>query len=342
MKRFLLLIPYLILGVSACSTNNKFTLSYGTYKDDNAIEINYADLGTIINNKESFLLTVHPLDESCTCWRDFKRVQKEYVETYRTIIYQINISEFNNNSTYGIKVVNDAPTFTLFKKGKLYKEYQYNSNVSLFKYTDKLHEEVSKYTYIPSLYKVDLDYLKDVINNKKEKTTLIHFTRESCPDCSYCLPNALIPYIETKHQLANKIYLLDLDEYKDISDEVKATFQLAEATNSAFGYKTGVVPTTQVYKQGVLKDASVYVNDSIAKKDNGEYYIKETYYTTARSKNLSYLDNIKTPVLENLVLTVKDITKYEYEGGEYLFWNYESASKYHTPLLYAFLDMYTK
>ena len=52
--------------------------------------------------------------------------------------------------------------------------------------------------------------------------------------------------------------------------------------------------------------------------------------------SLSYLNNVQTKVLKGLELTDKDVTAY----GAYISWNHDSAEKYHTPLLNAFLDKY--
>ena len=115
------------------------------------------------------------------------------------------------------------------------------------------------------------------------------------------------------------------------------SYGLSTLGNETFGYQNGVVPTIQFVKKGIIDGASVFFNDSVAKKDDGSFYISDSYYTEERLPNLKYLKGFnKQTVLKSMTLTEGVLANKN--GGYY--WSQDVASKYHRPILEAFFDYY--
>ena len=80
---------------------------------------------------------------------------------------------------------------------------------------------------------------------------------------------------------------------------------------------------------------AVYFNDTIAQKEDGTFYIADSYYTKERLPYLKYLKGSNPNVLKDM--TLKDGVLKSKNG---YYWSQEAASKYHKPLFEAFLDYY--
>ena len=248
-----------------------------------------------------------------------------------------------NQSTPCLYVFNGEKTVAKFT-------YQNKQDKAIFEDTSaeamytRLHKVIDK----PTLYYVDLSYLSSQYTENKQMVVL--FIRSGCGDCRYVLPNVILPYIN-KHSLATDIYVFDMQKYYDQSkdeqaseteksqyQELKNSFGLSEKGNPTFGYGTGVVPTLQFLKNGLIDGATVFFNDSISQKDDGTFYISDSYYTEERLANLKYLKGFNKSKAVLKGMTLKEGVLQSPSGGYY--WSQESASKYHQPLLEAFLDYY--
>ena len=76
----------------------------------------------------------------------------------------------------------------------------------------------------------------------------------------------------------------------------------------------------------------MFFNDSVSKKEDGTFYISESYYSEERISNLKYTD---------VILKGKELKEDEvmdYNGFYYM--PSTSSAVYHTPILESFLNYY--
>ena len=88
------LLPLVALGLStslaSCNTSDKFSIMYGTYISDKALELSYSGLTTRMNGNENMLVAIYP-EDGCQCWSQFEIVINDYVKEEHTIVYKINL-----------------------------------------------------------------------------------------------------------------------------------------------------------------------------------------------------------------------------------------------------------
>ena len=354
-KYALLLAPLLIGSLTGCGDSNKIRLSYGNLiTDENsktgAREIDYSDIQRMMDPtsrsaNENFLLVVAPTN-GCYCWEKFQIVLKQFINETNYLVYQIKISEFDNDvDKFGIAMKQGNVALNIISNAKVIKTYV---DSTIFENVTSLKSELNKHIKEPLLYYVDQNQLNDLIKEKRENM-LVYYARNGCGDCAYATPNAVLPYLYS-HNFTTKFYIIDIqDLYDDARNngsseyqEFKDIFNLSNKFSPEYGYGNGVVPTFQYYEKGQIIDASVYFNDSLIKKDDGTFEISETYYTQLRTRNLKYLKNVKTNVLEGLIIPEEDVDVFEFGGNNYYSWNQNKASVYHKPLFEAFMDTYAK
>ena len=360
-KKYLVLlgVPLLLASLIGCSSTKGF-LTYGSYisQDINSLKIltNEELINKTKNEGETFLLATYQsqYSESCFCWSTFLNVIVSYNNEYHENIYLYDAQRQDSTiSNLKIESFSDStPCLYIFKGERQLAKYSYKNkkdkglfeDTSLKLLNTRIHQVVKK----PVLYFVDKSYLENNLNKSKGVSVL--FMRSGCGDCSYVLPNVIIPYINSK-SLSKNIWLFDMQSYYDLrndeaaSEEEKGQYKalknqygLSVSSNQTYGYQEGVVPTLQYYEDGILKDATVYFNDVISQKDDGTFYISDSYYTNERLPNLKYLKNSKIDsVLKDKTISTDSIgiTK---SGMHY--WMQKDAAKYHTPILEAFLDYY--
>ena len=359
MKKIVLLLPLLILPLLTSCKKEKATLTYGTYIQNTIYsikELTSAELLTKAkDDQEVFLLAVYQdeYSEECLCWQTFENIIATYMNHHHEMVYAFNA--FNQSDSIKHlkieKIEESTPTLYIFNGEKKVAKFSYRNNQDKAIFEDTTAEamftRIHKYIERPKMYYVDEAYLDECYLVKKDLAIL--FMRNKCGDCKYVLPNVIIPYIK-KHSLATDLYLFDLQKSYDIAVNESATqeekeayqnlkdkFGLSEQGNATFGYQYGVLPTIQFVKNGVIDGASVYFNDEVGKKEDGSYYLSNSYYSEERANNLKYLNNasfitvLKGMGINNGVLENK-------KGGYY--WSQEEASKYHQPILEAFLDYY--
>lgn len=363
MKKKLLLsviVPLLFASLVGCTSEQKEKprLTYGSEVSvslSSLKELNNAELLVKARDeKEVFLLAVHQgeYSEDCLCWATFKDVIVNYMNYFNRIVYVYNAQNQDDSlkNLHIEKLEQSTPYLYVFNGEEKLVCFSYSNQKDRVLFEDRkgnaLKERVDRVVDKPVLYYMDPEAVESEAN-KNKNGFLVLYIRRGCGDCKYVLPNVIIPYINS-HDLITDIHLVDLQDLYDIQnnpetsgmpyDAMKDRCQLSEDGNETYGYGKGVVPTIHYYHQGILSDASVFFNDEVSQKEDGSYYISNSFYSEERLTSLNYLDNVQTKVLKGMILSEEDVIKTE---SGYMFWAQEKAAQYHTPLLLSFLDLYT-
>ena len=355
-----IIVPLLFVSLTGCSNEKeKPRLTYGSETPVSLSTLTYLSNNELLvkarDEKEVFLLAVYQgnYSEDCLCWATFKDVLVNYMNYNNRLIYIYN-AQNQDDSLSNLKIEKleqSTPYLYIFNGEKKLASFSYNNAKDKGIFEDRkgetLKQRVNKYVDKPLMYYINPEAIESEANKNKDGYVVM-FIRRGCGDCKYVLPNVIIPYINS-HKLETAIRIVDLQDLYDMQnqpttngmpyDGMKDRCQLTEDSNETYGYGKGVVPTIQYYSQGLLSDVSVYFNDEIAEKEDGSYYISNSYYSEDRLTSLKYLDKVETKVLKGMALSNDDVIKTE---SGYMFWAQEKAAQYHTPLLTAFLDTYCK
>lgn len=344
-RNILLLTPTLVAMsfsaafLTACEAPFKAPISFGTYFEDHHVELDGFNkvISKINVTHESFILTVYP-NNSCSCWAvEFQSVLNEFVKEKHVRAYSINeVHVKAATNKYGFTYSDESPVLFFVDQNarKIQIDY-YSGYYSPFVDVGSFIELFEKYCSYPSLYMVDENYLNN--NLALSEKQIVHYVWDSCPDCKDSFPNVVFPYTRN-HSLQNKIWVYDLDDIKDNTEEytrIRNKFHLSEEGDATFGYLNGKVPTTQYYENGVLIDMNVYFNDVIEKRDE-KYYVANSYFSEERISNLQYVT--ASDVLAGKEISADDVTEYE---GKY-YWKKTAARVYHANYLDRFLTKYAK
>lgn len=332
-----------IPSLTGCGGDDSPTLlTFGTYKDQEAVQLTSADFSTRFNSNENFLLAIYPKDSTCQCWNTFSYVIDDVVKNEHLLIYKFYAQDVSSNADMqevgGFYDDLGAPSFYIIKNKKIAKSYKY-SNVSFFKNKADFLKEIDSRTKRAKMYQVSTTQLDEKIASKESFS--VFYARNKCSDCNYVIPNYLLPYYQDNYEKSD-LYVLDLQDIKDKKDdtyqETKDHFLLSEKYNPSLGFNEGVVPTFQYYKEGILTDMSVYVNDGELTYSNDEacYYATSSYYNETRNGYHHYLDNVENKDLTKIKINESEVVKYE----NISFWDISYSSQYHNPLLKGFLDKY--
>ena len=360
MKKLLFLLPLLALssiGVTGCQSQKKARITYGTLVDEGVTELLYGTLQTKVNNKENLLIAVwQDSGLPCGCWTTFKAILNEYVNTYKTKIYIIARSQFQDgDDTFGLSILNDttAPTFALIKNGKKTNEFIYNNdNKPMFTKLSSLRTAITKIARDPQYMMVNQEYLDKALFTDKEDKVIVHYIWSFCPDCNYCFPNVMMPYSE-KYVFNQPVWIIDLgvkgillnedgnfigtgiQTYVDFLKQHK----MSAEGDETYGYDRGFVPTTQIWEKGELKDANVFFNDTIEKQDD-KFYVTKSFFSEDRLGKIHY-EALK---IEGLEIPERDVVKTidEKTSTVSYSWDQEKAAIYHKPFLESFLNTYLK
>ena len=357
MKKKIAFLPLLILSTissTSCSvSSNKFNPTFGSEIDTTFTNLSYSELYKKVNDHENMIVVTYPgKDTHCSCWKTMENVLlPKLAKETEYLVYAVDAFEIDRSTDKFSLVVDLAsPSIVFFKEGKKYDQYVYSirNTQDFFKKYDALVKLLEDKTSKPQYIYTDVQGIKNGIKNEEEY--IIQYTYSSCPDCSYCLPNVMYPYL-SKNKLSNQIHIVDLEKEENFLTEgkidsknaeyisFKKEMGLSKEGNSDFGYNTGYVPTIQYYKNGTLTSASVFFNDTI-EEVNGVYKITSSFYSQERLSKLEYASNVTNNVLEGLEIPLSDLTIYE--EYNYIAWNQDAASAYHKPLLEAFLNKYAK
>lgn len=338
-----LLTTSTLVGCRFSGDPSKIDLSYGSLIDTTYTDLDYATLEAKTLEEENFVLVTYPgKDSTCACWRVFEMVIEKYAKEEERIIYAVDVFQvLGKSNEFKLSLSTSAPSIAFFNKGKLVEQIAYSTKSPQAYYKDyaNLVNLLEEKTNAPQVLYVDNIVLDTAIADKDD-FVIIH-TYSSCPDCTYCLPNVVLPF-SYNNELETKIWVIDLNEVKkdkEVWQAYKDKYQLSNVNNQKYGYNTGYVPTAQAYKNGELVSASVYFNDTISFVNN-EYVITDSFYTQERLSNLTYLEGLENTVLKGLVIPQDDLLIIP--GGTYIGWKQDKANEYHKPLLDAFLTQYTK
>ena len=348
----LLLAPLVFSSLTGCSFNEEISLTFGTQisQSINSLEvISNEELLSKANNGEVFLLAAYQgqYSEDCLCWTTFQNIIVRYTNTFNEIVYVYN-AQAQNESVAELnieKLEESSPALYIFQGNKQLAKFSEKNSKDSAIFSDTtavaMNSRVHKVVKKPKAYFIDDEFYEDQIELQEQ--TIVFFIRSKCGDCSYVLPNVIIPYINS-HRINKNVWIIDMQgayENKDNGFDYQALkdkYGLSVSGNATFGYGEGVVPTAQYYENGIIKDASVYFNDKVEKKDDGSYYVSDSYYTEERLPNLKYLKDVKnTTILKGMSLDESCVLETP-SGGYY--WAQENAANYHTPLLKSFLDYY--
>ena len=357
---FSLIAPLLFVSLIGCKKEaEKVHLTYGTEMQESLSTLKELSNDELLtktrDEKETFLLATYQgeYSEDCLCWATFKDVLVNYMNYFNRLVYVYN-AQNQDDSLKNLKIEKleqSTPYFYIFNGEEKLASFSYNNAKDKALFEDRkgntINEKVNKVVDKPLMYFIHPEAVEQSAVKNKENL-LVLFIRRGCGDCKYVLPNVIIPYIYS-HNLDTGIRIVDLQDLYDLQkqpeteglpyDSMKDMCQLSEDGNETFGYGKGVVPTIQYYKEGNLADASVYFNDEVSQKEDGSYYISNSFYTEERLTSLKYVSNVENKVLKGMTLSNEDVIKTE---SGYTFWAQEKAAFYHTPLLTAFLDTYCK
>jgi len=344
-------------------------VSSRTYKVGNVKVLGYSDLGGLIEDrKASFVLLVADVTSDCTCFSSFKASIESYLQSSNAFFYAINPNEFDGagKNTYGLNVTSTQgnESVAIFEDGAL--KYQrkrsgendsWSNDPTAFASWMKARVKVSNMLYI------DLLQLEQIVVDSTPFNGLDHFTlgffRERCTDCRYLADSFLKSYNASEHA---ESYVIDCDvpgihdpkdgsttatdESKTQWAEFKIKYGLALSPETPFGFDSGYVPTFLYYSNGVVADAAVYDNDSLAPSETPDTYkIDGTYWDGSRQHE--FFSSLKNNEVTNFLsanalqaISNSDVDTYSNNGGSIYLWKHEKAALYHDPLLKGFLDFY--
>ena len=166
-------------------------------------------------------------------------------------------------------------------------------NQTYFSSVKGLKTFFDEYTHDPIGYYLNLEQLREKKTN--QENFIVYFEDSNLESSKYLNDNYMKDLYETYH--ANKeFYILDLDDYDyEEKQAIKNEFGLSASGSATFGYKDGVTPTFQFYRNGELADMAVFANDELTENGDsitivGSYYsdnihigetmLKSEYYST--------------------------------------------------------------
>ena len=359
---FGIIVSLLFVSLNGCSSKPAIRLTFGTelQQDIYALkELNTAQLlDKAKNEQEVFLLATYQgsYSEDCLCWNTFQNVMANYMNAYHDMVYVYD-AQSQDESIKQLKIdklEDSAPHLYIFNGEQKMASFSYKNIKDQRIFEDlsgkTMKQRIYKYVDCSLMHYVDTTYVQSE-EIKNSDGTIVLFMRRGCGDCSYAIPNVLIPYINS-HKVNSTIRLVDLQDLYDLSkketasEEEKAQYQntkdlcqLSETANQKYGYLNGVVPTLQYYEHGELKDSSVFFNDEISKKEDGTFYVSNSFYSEERLTYIKYTKNIDNNVLKGMNLSDEEIST---TPSGYTYWAQEKAAQYHKPLMEAFLNLYCK
>lgn len=354
----LMLLPLLVLPLlTGCDGNKvvkKSRLTFGSkMQEGNKDAIKELSNSELLvktrDEQEVFLLAVYQdqYSEECLCWNTYKEVLKTYCYKYGGLVYLYNAHNQDETLSHlKIEKLNTStPYLYIFNGEKLVKKFSHANNKQrkIFEDTSakEMAEQVNEYVARPLLYYVDEE---NIIDNGPQ---VVMFMRHGCSDCKFTLGEVIIPYIN-EHSIIKEICLFDMQKYYDLakysgaSEEDKQYYQnlknkygLSEADNNPVGYQQGVVPTIQLRQNGKAVAAAVYFNDVVEKREDGTYFIANSFYSEERREAL------KNHYYFPYIIKGMNITEGIIEGkNNTYYWSQEAANEYHKPNFEAFLGCY--
>ena len=336
-----ILLPFIVASstvFSGCNKNKKDSrvlLSFGDVHATQTREIDIAKLAELKNAKENFLFVVST--DTCGCWRDdFQPVLNQYLQNNKGLCYRMDFNNFKDSAaTFGLpNVSSSTTTFAIFENGVVKTSLCTADDKNIMYDVSKFNKYMEESVIKPGCYFITKNDVATIKNSGE--SAVIYFERSACGDCTNLNPGLLRTYIK-EHGDANKIYVLDCQEYWRRSDaedystyvEVKKELGMAEETNPTFGFSSGVFPFFSYIENGQNASGCVIYNDKVEKVSD-KFVVTNSYYTVERATNLQYTNK----VLKGLELTAEDV----YDKTSYVTWKSESADTYYKEILDSFLN----
>lgn len=135
-----------MLLLVGCGSNKKFYLEESYYESNKLIEINNEDLKKLEKDKKDFILFVYL--PGCSSCAEFKTVLEDFLLENNISINYISILDSNGTSVE--KKVKFAPSFMVYKDGKVVDFLDSNSDddVSYFKDVNNFRSWLENYIYL--------------------------------------------------------------------------------------------------------------------------------------------------------------------------------------------------
>ena len=351
--KVLMLLPLFgCLGLSSCNddVNNSKKINFATGSFDEKFnaghfeDINQTQLNNLREANVDFI--IYAETRGCLTCADVEQKLKHYIDDYGLTIYRIVYGSLD--STDPLKLSSKtAPILGFYKEGKKLDIIPYSSNTKSFETQEAFNKMFEKYVDLPSYFYITPEELDDKLKSKK--SFVVHFTRSTCPDCSYLNSHFLDEYmLKNKDKtfyiiecdIAGRRYSIDSDPSNPQVDsqkwqEFKDKYQLSTNTSSEFGYDLGVVPTFQYYENGTLKASDVYVNESFS-----EEIISGTQ---EEGNNIKYKFTVTQSFFEELVGKSFEFETIYHEGSINSLksqFKKDCVSSVHNTKLKNFLDLY--
>ncbi len=303
--------------------------------NERLIDLEYGLLDDYIANEKTFALLVQGDDSSCVCYYDFLAALDGYIEENDARIYHIEKEELID--THGIKIQSNANAIAVFKEGKLAKQYLFKDSDKIVKDQDAFEKKLDSLMgwNVKAKY-VSRTQLDSLYDSSVAGFTVL-FMRETCSDCAFMNYAFFEDYAIN---LKDSLYIFDLDSIKKEGDEAYSSFKDEYGLSSKYseyGYGDGVVPTFQYivpgkaeHKASLIKDAAIYLNDTLS-MENGEYKIISTYWDDTR-----YHEFLDGRSFEKNLLG-KTIPSSDVHNGR---WDNQKANDYHRLIIEEFVKFY--
>lgn len=318
------LLGILLLGGCNNTKDDKINYLTGDLTNTSVIELSNSDTLEAMRENGSSFVVIASIDGCLTCEEKVFPRFKYYIENYGLPIYRIGFNKLSDTDPLAI-LRSDGPVLGIYKEGKKLLISAYQKNKSVYETQESFNAFFEKYVTLPSVFYISKDQLDDKIRN--QKTFVILYDRNTCPDCSYLHEHFLNQYI--KDNKDKTFYIIDCDvkgirydKNGDYDQEQWINFKedhlLNKTDTNPYGYSGGVVPTFQYYLNGVLSASDVYVNESFNEElisgteENGQ---KVTYKFTITESFIEELINtsytFETTYNEDTIKTQKSEFKKE-------------------------------
>lgn len=146
MKKNILLIIALMILLVGCGSKEKFYLEDNYYEDNKIIEISNDDLKKMEEDKKDFVLFVFL--PGCSSCAEFKTVLEDFLNNNNISINSISILDSEGTSVE--KKVKFAPSFLVYKDGKVidYLDSNSNEDTPYFKDANNFKKWLENYVFL--------------------------------------------------------------------------------------------------------------------------------------------------------------------------------------------------